>query len=112
VTTKIRVAVCGSSIYMASLAANLHANPEVEVSLLPASTAALLRGLKELGPAVVALDLGETPGDLAFSLLRDWPELILIGVDPSSDRMLLLSGRQAQPVSAAELLQVITGRPT
>jgi len=47
--------------------------------------------------------------DLAISLLRDRPEIILIGVDPSSDRLLVLSGRQKQPVSAAELLQVITG---
>jgi len=91
------------------LAASLKANPDVEVSRMPANTAALSLSLDELAPAAVAFDLGEIPGDLAISLLRDRPELILIGVDPSSDRMLLLSGRQEQPVSAAELLQAITG---
>jgi len=96
------------------LAASLKANPDVEVSRMPANTAALSLSHDELAPAVVAFDLDELPGDLAISLLRDRPELILIGVDPSSDRMLLLSGRQEQPVSAAELLQSIThgARPT
>ena len=108
-TSKIRVAVCGSSLYMAALAASLQANPDVGVLRIPANTAALSQGLDELAPAVVVFDLGEIPGDLAFSLLRDRPEVILIGVDPSSDKMLVLSGRQEQPVSAAELLQAITG---
>jgi len=109
VTAKIRVAVCGSSLYMAGLAASLQANPDVDVTRIPANAAALSQSLDELAPAVVAFDLYEMPGDLAISLLRDRPELVLIGVDPSSDRMLLLSGRQERPVSAAELLQAITG---
>jgi hypothetical protein len=78
---------------------------------IAANTSTLTQSLDELAPAAVAFDLGEMPGDLAISLLRDRPELVLIGVDPSSDRMLLLSGRQEQPVSAAELLQAITGGP-
>lgn len=108
-TIKIRAVVCGSSLYMASLAANLQANPDVDVFRVPADTAALSRGLDELAPGLVAFDLGEMPGDLVVSLLRDRPELILVGVDPSSDRMLVLSGRREQPISVAELLQAITG---
>lgn len=108
-THKTRVAVCGNSLYMAGLATSLRANPDVDVLRLPANPAALSQDLDELAPAAVALDLGEVPGELAFSLLRDRPQLILVGVDPSSDRMLVLSGRQEQPVSAAELLQMITG---
>jgi hypothetical protein len=106
---KIRVVVCGSSVYMASLAASLQANPDVEVARIPANPAALSRDMDALAPAVVAFDLDEMPGDLAISLLRDRPELILVGVDPSNDRMLRLSGRREQPVSAAELLQVVRG---
>jgi hypothetical protein len=108
VPPKIRVAVCGSSLHMAALAASLQANPDVDILRVPA-IAAVSQCLDELALVAVAFDLGELPGDLAISLLRDRPELILIGVDPSSDRMLLLSGRQERPVSAAELLQAITG---
>jgi hypothetical protein len=111
VTPKIRVAVCGSSLYMAGLAASLQANPDVDVTRIPANTAALRQGLDELAPAAVAFDLGEMSGDVAISLLRDRTDLTLIGVDPSSDRMLLLSGRHERPVSAAELLQAITRGP-
>jgi len=110
-THTIRVAVCGSSLYMASLAASLKANPDVEVARIPANTAALTQSLDEFAPAAVAFDLDEIPGDLAISLLRDRTDLTLIGVDPSSDKLLLLSGRQEQPVSAAELLQAITEGP-
>ena len=110
-TPKIRVAVCGSSLYMVGLAASLQANPDVVVSRIPANTAALAQKLAELAPAAVAFDLGEMPGDFAISLLRDRPKLILVAADPSSDKLLLLSGRQEQPVSAAELLQAITESP-
>jgi hypothetical protein len=107
VTTKIRAAVCGSSLYIAGLAASLQANPDVVVLRIPANTVALSQSIDEFAPALVAFDLGEMPGDLAISLLRDRPELILVGVDPSSDKMLVLSGRHEQPVSAAELLRAI-----
>jgi hypothetical protein len=94
---------------MTALAASLQAHPDVVVMCVPASAAILAQGLDELSPSVVAFDLGELPGDVAIAWLRDRPELILVGVDPSSDRLLLLSGRQERPVSAAELLRVITG---
>jgi hypothetical protein len=105
----IRVAVCGSSLYMAGLAASLKAKPEVVLLRIPASAADPLHDLDAFAPTLVAFDLGEIPGDLVLSLLRDRPELTLIGVDLSSDRMLVLSGREEQPTTAAELLQTITG---
>jgi hypothetical protein len=108
VTPKMRVAVCGSSLHMAGLAASLQANLDVDVVRIPTGSADLMQRLDEFAPMAVAFDLDEIPGDLAISLLRDRTDLTLIGVDPSSDKMLLLSGRQERPVSAAELLQVIT----
>ncbi len=107
--SRTRVAVYGNSLYMTSLAASLKANPGLDVVRILTNSPTSPQYLDELAPAVVAFDLGEMPGDLAIALLRDRPELILIGVDPSSDRMLVLSGRQEQPMSAAELVQVITG---
>jgi hypothetical protein len=94
---------------MTALVASLQESPDVAVFRLPGSIAALSQAVIELGPSAVAFDLGEMPGDLTVSLLRDRPGLIVVGADPSSDRMLVLSGRQEQPVSAAELLQVIMG---
>jgi hypothetical protein len=42
----------------------------------------------------VLFDLALAQPDFAIALLHDRPELILIGVDPSRDRMLVLSGRE------------------
>lgn len=107
-TTSIRVVVCGSSLYVTGLAASLETYPEVSLVRMPASTASLLPCIDEFAPALVIFGLDELPGDFAVSLFRDRAELVLVGVDPSSDRMLVLSGRQVQPVSAAELLAMIT----
>ena len=107
---EVRVAVCGGSLYMAGLAASLEASPGVVVLRLPATGAALAQALEHLSLAVVAFDLGEIPGDLAISLLRDRPDLTLIGIDPSDDKTLVLSGREEQPLSAAELVRMITDR--
>jgi hypothetical protein len=96
---------------MASLAASLQAHPDVTVTRIPVSRGALAQGIEELAPALVAFDLSDMPGDFAISLLRESPDLILIGVDPASDRLLVLSGRQEQPTTAGELLQAITTSP-
>jgi hypothetical protein len=93
---------------MAGLAASLEASAGGVVLRLPATGAALAQALEHLSLAVVAFDLGEIPGDLAISLLRDRPDLILIGIDPSDDRTLVLSSRVEQPLSAAELVRMIT----
>jgi hypothetical protein len=107
VPPRIRVAICGNSLHMAALAASLQATADVEVARIPTDSAATLKSLDELAAAAVAFDLDELPGDLAISLLRDRPELILIGVDPSSDQVLVLSGHQVRPASVADLLQVL-----
>ncbi len=106
---RIRVAVCGSSLHMVALAASLRANPNVEVSCCGTGAEALARDLDALAPAMVAFDLDDLPGELAIALLRDRPELLLIGIDPSSEKILLLSGRQEEPLSAAELVQMLAG---
>ena len=45
--------------------------------------------------------------DAALALLRACPGMLLVGVDPSSDELLLLSSRQRQAVSIADLEQVL-----
>ena len=48
--------------------------------------------------------------DEYIALLRERPGLMLIGVDPDSDRLLLLSGHAEQVLSVADLVQVIHQR--
>lgn len=107
--TQIRVAVCGSSLYMTGLAASLERHPDVALLRVPTDAASLSQHIGELAPAMILFDLDELPGDFTLSLLRVRPELVLVGFDPSSERLLVLSSRREQPVSAAELLEVIIG---
>jgi len=107
---KIRVAVCGSSLTMAGLAASLQANQDLDVVRIPAITAALAQGPGEQAPTVIAFDLAEVTGNLAIALLRERPGLMLIGVDLDSDKLLLLSGHAEQVLSVADLVKVIHQR--
>ena len=106
-TPKTRVAVCGSSLSMAGLAASLQANPDVDIVRIPAITAALAQDPGEQAPTVIAFDLCEAAGDTAVALLRKRPGLLLIGVDPENDRVLVLSGQAEQALSVADLVRVI-----
>ncbi len=104
---RTRVAVCGSSLYMAGLAVSLRAHQDFDVVRIPAITVALAQGPDEQAPAVVAFDLDEVTGNLAVALLRERPDLLLIGVDPDSDKLLVLSGHAEQALSVADLVKVI-----
>ena len=105
---RVNAIVCGSSLSMSGLAASLRTNPALDVVRIPADAAILAQELDRRHPSLIAFDLGELSGDLVFTLLRDHPGVILIGVDPSSDGMLMLSARQDQPISAADLVQFLT----
>jgi hypothetical protein len=109
VATKIRVAVYGRSLYMAGIATSLNANPALEVVRIDPNSPAAGPALDELAPAVIAFDLVESPSDLALKLLRDRPGLLLIGVDPSSDHFLVLSGQQTRAEATTDLVHLILG---
>jgi hypothetical protein len=44
---------------------------------------------------------------LDIAILRERPGLLLIGVDPSSDELLVLSSRPHQALSVADLVEVM-----
>jgi len=65
--------------------------------------------LEQMYAGVVVFDRLATRPDFAIPLLDRYPEVLFVGADPSGDRLLVLSGRQNQPESAAELLELIAG---
>lgn len=101
------VILYGNSVFLAGIRADLAERARVEVLAFEPGcpdTAAIIRARR---PAALVFDLSATQPDCAVSLLRDHTELVLIGVDPSSDRLLVLSGRHEQPESAPDLVQAI-----
>lgn len=104
---RTRVVVYGCSLHMAGIAASLTAEAGLEVvCVAPASPTARPR-LDELHPVVIVFDLSDPSLDLDITLLRERPGLLLIGVDPNSDEVLVLSSRSAQALSVADLVDVI-----
>ena len=101
------VILYGNSLFLAGIRAELVGRADFELLTVAADDPDAVGLIREVGPTAVVFDLAAAQPDFTVALLRDRPELILIGVDPSSDKVLVLSGRQEQPASAADLLGVI-----
>jgi len=101
-----RVILYGKSVIMGSVGASLRDAPGLETVVLD-TPLATTQGLAELSPDVIIFDLEAAHPDAALSLLRERPGLLLIGVDPASDELLVLSSQQKRAVAVADLLRVI-----
>jgi hypothetical protein len=99
--------VYGNSLNMAGIAASLKADSTLEVLCVNPGSPNARQSLDENDLAAIVFDLGDSPLRLDVSVSRDRPGLLLIGVDPSRDEMLVLSGHPAQALSMADLVNVI-----
>lgn len=107
-----RVAVCENSLYMAGIAASLKTDTTLEVLCVNLDSSGSRRYLDENNLAAIVFDLSDPPIRLDIAYLRDRPGLLLIGVDPSREEMLVLSSRPAQALSVADLVNVIHQKET
>ena len=58
---------------------------------------------------MILFDLAKDPPDFAIPLLRNHPQIMLIGADLESHRMLVLSAEQSRLLTTEDLMQVIDG---
>ncbi|MGM0401483.1 MAG: hypothetical protein ACQEQT_09315 [Chloroflexota bacterium] len=105
-----RVVVYGSSLHMAGITASLTADTGLAVIRINPGDPGALQRLKERNPAVIIFDMGDTDLGLDIDLLRDQPCMLLIGVDVSSDELLILSSQPAQAHSVSDLVDIIRGQ--
>lgn len=103
----IWVMVCGSSLNMAGIAASLSAEPSLNVVYINPHSPTTEINLKEIHSAVIVFDLSELPAALDVSLLREMSSALLIGLEPSSDEILVLSSRLVQASSTADFIRMI-----
>jgi hypothetical protein len=102
-----RVVVYGNSLNMAGMVASLKADTTLEVLCANLDSPKALQSVDENDITAIVFDLGDPPQRLDITLLRDLPGLLLIGVDPSRDEMLVLSSQPTQALSIADLISVI-----
>lgn len=102
-----RVLLYGKSLVLAGLGASLRAYTSLEVIPLDAGSGVTLQELCAYHAAALIFDVAAVPPEFPFSLLREQPELTLIGLDAAGDKFLLLSGRQAHSITTGQLVQII-----
>mgnify|MGYP001275694684 CR=1 FL=1 len=103
---KRRVVLYGNSIILGALKSSLERCPELEVISLSAPLPGA-NSLAALMPDVILFDIGSARPDPPFILLRDSPNVLLVGVNPEQADLLLWSGNHAWAITASDLIRVI-----
>jgi hypothetical protein len=107
--TRQQVILYGDTLILAGVQASLNASPNLEVIVLDPAMENPADALRGLRPVAVIFDL-ESLADLPLAFLqqaglRELP--LLIGVNPSRNETLVLSGQSRQALHAADLENVI-----
>ena len=101
----------GNSVLLAGIKTELEHATNLELLTIETGRQDALELICKRQPRAVLFDLGTGSLDFVISLLRKLPGLLLIGVDPSSDEMLVLSNQPAQALSMQDLLHLILENP-
>jgi hypothetical protein len=101
------IALYGNSLIVSSIGANLINRPGLTLHQLDASTSDLAEYIKREHPDVLIFDLATDYPVSPIALLKEHPRLLLIGIDISNAKMLVLSGQQAQALTIDDLTHVI-----
>lgn len=104
-----RVILYGNSLILAGMQASLGSSSFLECIALDRSPEDTAETVQALHPAAVIFDLGEGQPEFHLSLLQQ-PNLLLIGIDPETDRMLVWSGQTETVAAATGLLKFIQQR--
>ncbi len=102
-----RLVVYGNSVFLAGIKAQLENTAALELITMQDAPTDVADGVLACQPQAVLFDMAMGYPDFAVALLHDLPGLLLIGVDPSSNELLILSGRPQQAMSVSDLVAVI-----
>ncbi len=103
----------GSSVFLAGIQAMLEdrlageAGAPLQLISVEAGQPDAADLIRARRPQAVLFDLAEGLPDFIAAAMREQPDLLLIGVDPSCDEALVLSVRPQRALSVTDLLQVI-----
>ena len=110
--TQRTVVLVGDSLLMAGVEASLRGRPGLDVMRMAAPLSNAAQRLSELQPDVLIFDL-TAPSSLfsnsrfPANILQEHPGISLIGLDPNSNKILVISGRERTVLAVDDLAQVI-----
>ena len=107
---RTRVVVYGNTLSMAGIAASLKAETSLEIICVDPQNPTVPQNLKELNPETIIFDRSDSNTILDLTLLREQPGLLLVGVDPSSDDALVLTGQLTRVLSGRDLARLVSAQ--
>jgi DNA-binding NarL/FixJ family response regulator len=108
---KKKVVLYGSSLFITGLETSLKVVPDLEIQRMEVRNQDSLDRLRTEAPDVIIIELGIAAGDQTINLLKAFPGVALIGLDPESNRLMVLSMQQESAMTTADLVQVIQRQP-
>jgi hypothetical protein len=100
----------GNSVFLAGIKADLERHPGTELVAVDAGSTDVMERVRHLKPFALLFDLAEGQPDYVIALLQEQPNLLLIGVDPSSDDLLVLSNQPVPAFNLSELIELTRSR--
>ena len=97
----------GNSVFLAGIKAELERAGTFELLTIEIRCAEALELIRKRQPRALLFDLGTGQLDFVVSLLREQTGMQLIGVGPSSDEILVLSGYSQPARSVSDLVHAI-----
>lgn len=101
------VILFGNSLVVSSVGASLRDRAGLQLVRLDGGVPDAAQQLQALDPDVVIFDRATTLPDFAIELLKKYPRLLLIGIDLTMARMLVLSGHESSVLTTEDLINVI-----
>jgi hypothetical protein len=104
-----RVILYGRSVILGTVGVSLERYADLEIiPLSPPLPGA--EELEALAPDVILFDVDAGRPEAAFTLLETWPNLLLVGVNPESDQIVLWSSSRGSALVTEDLVRVISPR--
>ncbi len=99
----------GNSVFLTGIQMELERDHEFELELLTveAGSPDVTFLIRERKPCALLFDLGMDQPSFVIPMLREQPGLLLIGVHPSSDEMLVLTSHPVQALAIRDLVRLI-----
>ncbi len=104
-----RVLLCGHSLFISGVLACLEPDPGLVLEQVDPQPDPIRERVRAWRPDVLILECNLLQSALAISLLYDFPQMKLIGLEIDDNRLLVFSGQAAREPTSRELLQVIEG---
>jgi hypothetical protein len=102
---KQRVVVYGNTVALAGIEASIHLDPGCEV--IGRAWPIDQQELCKLQPDVVIFELDAVRPEFPYALAEELSDLLLIGIDPETNRAQLWCRQQAEGWTSQDLAQVI-----